>query len=69
MTARKPRVRVATRPPSRAYARAPEVCSYSGIDDLMYRLHTRLRRRDRLDQTSVAPSHAPTPGARTIQRP
>jgi hypothetical protein len=69
MTAHKRRVHLALRPQSRVYARAPEVCPLGGHGVHEHPVANRLRRLDRLDRTSIVTTHAPTPGARTIQRP
>jgi hypothetical protein len=68
MTPRKRRVRVALRPQSRSYARAPEVCPLAGHGVPEHPVTTRLRRIARLDRTLIVTTHAPTPRARTIQR-
>jgi hypothetical protein len=69
MTARKWRACFALRPQARSYARALEVCPLSGHGVPELPVATRLRRLDRLDPTCILTTHAPTPGARTIQRP
>ena len=69
MTARKRRVRFALRPQSRSDARAPEVCPLGGYGVREHPVATRLQRLDRLDRASIVTTHAPMPGARTIQRP
>jgi hypothetical protein len=69
MTAHKRRVRLALRPHLRSYARTPEVCPLGGHGVHCHAVATRLQRLDRLDRTSIVTPHAPTPGARTIQRP
>jgi site-specific recombinase XerD len=45
------------------------VTAVSALRFLEHRLANRLGHRDRLDRTSIVTPHAPTPGARTIQRP
>ena len=69
MTARDLCVRLALRLQSRWYASAPEVYAHGGHGGREHAVTTPLRRRDRLDRTSVVTTHAPTPGALTIQRP
>ena len=68
MTPRKRRVRFALRPQSRASARAPEVCPHDGHGGREHAGPIYLRHLDRLDRTSIVTTHAPTAGARTIQR-
>jgi len=69
MTAHKRRVHLAIRSQSRAYARAPEVCPLGGYGVHEHPVANRLQRLDRLDRLSIVTTHAPTPEARTIQRP
>jgi hypothetical protein len=69
MTARKRRVCFALRPQARSYARALEVCPLGGHGVPDRPVAARLRRLDRLDPIGILTTHAPTPGARTIQRP
>ena len=69
MTAPKRRVHFALRPQSRSYAWAPEVWPLGGHGVHEHRVATRLRRLDRLDRPPIVMTLAPTPGARTIQRP
>jgi hypothetical protein len=69
MTARKRRVRFAFHPQSRSYAQAPEVCPLGGHGVATHPVTNRLRRFARLNWTAIVTTHAPTPGARTIQRP
>jgi hypothetical protein len=68
MTARKRRLRFALRHQPHSSVRAPEVCLLSGHSVHEHSVATRLRPYDRLDPTSIVTTHAPTPGARTIQR-
>ena len=69
MTARKRRLRVVLRLPSRADARAPEVCPLGAHDLHEDPVATRPRHLDRLGWTSIVTTHAATTAARTIQRP
>jgi hypothetical protein len=69
MTARNRRGCFALRPQPRSYAPALEVCPLGGHGVPELPVATRLQRPDRLNPACIRTTHAPTPGARTIQRP
>jgi hypothetical protein len=69
MTARKPRLRVVLRRQSRSSARAPEVYPLGGHGVHDHPVAHGLRPLDPPNRTAIVTTHAPTPDARTIQRP
>ena len=69
MTARKRYVRLTLRYQSRSYAWAPKVCPDRAHSVGEHAVATRPGRLARLDRTFVVTTLAPTPDARTIQRP